>query len=384
MNSKSSSLESKKFVWDVRKYTNDKELNFIGPKLIGYYSVNQSRELVEDLSQLKYMVKQTGTTCLDLKLGVESTKSKEYFTKHQPFFEYLSRHEDVVDEFESSALNNVGFIMSRGSLIHIGRIPYNRNKKVIFEARLLNGAIYINRQMEVRESTDHDGWGHKFRQYMLSSSTKCEPEADEPVNQNQEFNGVFNFKLGNNNILYISEIDSISANSVESREDISKDLDEKSIIGELNSRKFVKLATSLITDNSPNFAKYKSLQYWLKCFYATSEELYVGFKNESGIVKEIKNYSVDDLKNMGYFWSSDTVLRFSSEFLTFVKRCFADKIPDGCDMKNLPEIKLYFQYMPRYIKGANYTFIEIIPASKDNELPWLPEWYIEKKISKND
>lgn len=88
----------------------------------------------------------------------------------------------------------------------------------------------------------------------FSESAKCEPETDEPVNQDQEFNGVFNIKLGKHNMMVLSEIDGVEALSMESREDVRKDLDEKTIIDELSSRKFVKLATSLKRDDDPKFA----------------------------------------------------------------------------------------------------------------------------------
>lgn len=81
-----------------------------------------------------------------------------------------------------------------------------------------------------------------------------EPNSDGPVNSNPEFNGVFSFKLGNDNILSLSEVDGVSANSMESRNDICKDLDERSNIVELNSRKLVKLFSSLKTDDDPKFA----------------------------------------------------------------------------------------------------------------------------------
>lgn len=60
-----------------------------------------------------------------------------------------------------------------------------------------------------------------------------------------------------------------------------------------------------------------------------------------------------------------------------------DKISDDCDIKKLPEIRLFFKYMPSPGKGMGGNFIEIIPEPNDDETVWLPEWYIEKK-AKND
>lgn len=131
--------------------------------------MNESQELAEDLSELKYMSKQPGSTYLDLTYGSSSSKNKSLLTKHEPFFEYLTRHEDVLEKFECSNIENVGFITSRGTLINIGKIPSNRDSKETFVAYLLNGAIYIKKAKEHREYTDEDAWGHKFRQYLLSS-----------------------------------------------------------------------------------------------------------------------------------------------------------------------------------------------------------------------
>lgn len=66
--------------------------------------------------------------------------------------------------------------------------------------------------------------------------------------------------------MYLSEVDGVSANSIDSREDICNDLDEKSIVDELSSRKFIKLTTSIKTDDDPKFAYvYISINFHIFC-----------------------------------------------------------------------------------------------------------------------
>lgn len=154
--------------WDTSKFEIDEYINITRPTLIGYYSVDESQELVDNMSELKYMLKQPGSTYLDLTLRIEDATSKVVPTKHNPFFDYLYYHEDIVNKFERSVFKNVGFITSRGVLIQIGKIPYNNNSEEIFIAQLINGVIYLNKQMKPWNPTNEIGWGYKFRQYLLS------------------------------------------------------------------------------------------------------------------------------------------------------------------------------------------------------------------------
>ncbi|XP_033211033.1 decapping nuclease DXO homolog isoform X2 [Belonocnema kinseyi] len=80
-------------------------------------------------------------------------------------------------------------------------------------------------------------WGRKFEQFVLSDDPTRPPNSLKPVNEKEEFCGIFSYQFGEHNLLYAGEVDGVISDEI---------LNEKSLL--TNAFKFCELKTNLFVD----------------------------------------------------------------------------------------------------------------------------------------
>lgn len=131
-------------------------------------------------------------------------------------------------------------------------------------------------------------WGFKFEQYMLSDEPGQSPDTTQPVDEGEEFACVFSTKLGDHNLLYVAEMDGVLA-----KEELQEPIDWA-------KQEFVELKTSLRPENHNqrrNFQQ-KILKWWCQSFLVGIDKIYCGFRDNHGIVSEVKSYKLKELVDM--------------------------------------------------------------------------------------
>lgn len=86
-----------------------------------------------------------------------------------------------------------------------------------------------------------------------------------------------------------------------------------------------------------NFYKFKSLNWWLQSFLVGIDAIYVGIRNDDGIVNEVKRMTLKELSNEAKkrnYWHGTVSTNFLNDFLKSVSK----------DMKNIDNPYVVFRY----------------------------------------
>lgn len=118
-----------------------------------------------------------------------------------------------------------------------------------------------------------------------------DPETSTPVDETEEFCGMFSTKLEGKNILLAAEMDGIISNKI---------LDHSS---EINWEKleFVELKVKRRETNERqknNFYRFKLIKWWCQSFLVGISKVYFGLRDDRGIVDEIDKMNVNDMPKM--------------------------------------------------------------------------------------
>ncbi|XP_077289082.1 decapping and exoribonuclease protein Rai1-like isoform X2 [Arctopsyche grandis] len=343
-----------------------------GPMLVGFFSVNEDQELLNDTSQLKYVVGKAGKTHIDLKLNFDYTKYNSDQDK-SPFFRYLLSHKQLLNDVEGSTFADVGFVTSRKTLMYISQMPHLQNP-IILNTRLVNGAIYVYRIVLYDTTTPYTNlstpWGYKFRQYMFSENATNDVSMDKPYLVGEEFVGVFKMLLNTHKILYRCEI-----NVMQSDKAIPISSDEMGVLPELDQKEFVSLKIVTGPYNETSFRINKSRSAAIHAIFGNVSQVFFGLKDDNGVVSEVIKHSTSDLQNMGApYWKVGEMITFCEEAFTYIKRCFSAEITRNGnninDIKTLPEMVMHFKKTPK-------QNLELVEFSEDVN-DWVPKWYSDQ------
>ncbi|XP_045508957.1 decapping and exoribonuclease protein-like isoform X2 [Colias croceus] len=211
-----------------------------------------------------------------------------------------------------------------------------------------------------------------------------EPNPDVPLDETEEFSLVFTTNLKNHKIVYGAEMDGIRCDKQYiDAVNISEEPDY--IIKYLLDKEFVELKTSRhieFANQDRNFRRFKAKKWWCQSFLAGVETIVCGFRNDDGIVEELKVYKVADLPKMcRKFWDPSVCLNFLETFFTFVKRCLAREVKrkygDNAtnNLQGLPLISLLFEWSP----GSP---VQVSNDYNHDDDPILAEWFL-KTFGKN-
>ncbi|CAH0747401.1 unnamed protein product [Diatraea saccharalis] len=185
------------------------------PEIIGYMSVDVSREYHSNLSQLKYLdYVPRGKIHLDLNHGIEKAVKRttdDNGEKITLLLKFLKNNIHYVTQDE------IGwrFITYRRTLISVMCNAFN-NTHVKIMASLFNNSIYLcslETPTEMHNRLSLNGrfcaWGYKFEQYLLSDLPGIHQNIEKPVIENEEFSLFYKACLGDHKLLYGAQIDGL-------------------------------------------------------------------------------------------------------------------------------------------------------------------------------
>ena len=242
--------------------------------------------------------------------------------------------------------------------------PYERREPWQMAVTLFNGTIYMNevetdeaRQRRLSMSQRQDEmcyWGYKFEDYTTSpvnQASNVVPAENAAVNNKEQYVTVVRSRLDKHSLIYGAEVDCC----MKGNETISPPLN------------YIELKTSKIIENDRmmwSFERYKLLKWWAQSFLAGVPKIVGGFRNDNGIVKELKSFNTLEIpskvagkRNM---WSGNVCLSFCNQFLGWVKSVVKDE---------------NVVYMLHWQEPFKHIIFKI---SKDPKDKFLPDWYVKE------
>ncbi|EDX18141.1 decapping nuclease DXO homolog [Drosophila simulans] len=299
------------------------------PECIGVCSINASREFVDDASCASYLAGQPWPPLpFDLNGGIEDVIRKPVEKGKRDLENmllYIKHHQKELLRQGSSDAGYLrldsDFVTLRGILRQIMCLQYD-NRTFRVKATLLNGSIYmckeetLEQQVENANMTkaqrDMCSWGFKFEQYLTSAQAQGKPVTNVPVNEAEEFMGVFHSNLAGISMLYGAELD-----CVDSMEPV--DFKDRKV---LESLKFVELKTSALNMNkyqTRSFNSFKSANWWSQSFLVDITTLYVGLRDTKGMMHKIEKIDVPTLTR-NKPWSPSAMFWYLEQFLHNLKK----------------------------------------------------------------
>ncbi|XP_034841129.1 decapping and exoribonuclease protein Rai1-like isoform X1 [Maniola hyperantus] len=341
------------------------------PIIIGYMSVDVDRQYHSDLSQLKFLNSiNNGSTSLDLNHNITSAvkrNTEDNEEKIDLLLKFLQdKHQYLFPQFQAD------FITYRRTLISVMCAAFDQ-ERILIRASLFKGSIYLcsieseqkisRRKSRSKEEMKFCAWGYKFEQYMSSDQPNLEPDIQAPVIENAEFSMFYYSKLGDYRLLYGAQIDSLLTEKSTLPKPKAKDFDTN--LNYLRSNSFAELKTNREIQYMRQeffFKKHKLLLCWCQCYLANLKGLYVGFRNDQGIVERLQWFDTQDIVSYcKYEWHPQIALDYLNQFLTFVKRSFEQY------QNQTGPVTLQFQF--NIDKSISVT------ENCDNDI--LPTWYTQ-------
>ncbi|XP_053685218.1 decapping nuclease DXO homolog [Sabethes cyaneus] len=343
------------------------------PKIVGFFSVGTERQYIPTADNLKYLnlPKPEANGCLriDLNKGFEIRIPKPTSAK-QERIDHLLRfmvHNGMnVTEGNSTKPD---FVCFRGLLRMLMCTPYDRDTGWIVLASRYKGTIYLcsketpeKLQQEANETEKQKRfcyYGFKFEQHVLTDDPNSEPNTSAPVVESEEFCCLFSTTLENKRILYGAEMDGIFSQTPINRDQIDATL--------LNRLQFVEVKVKRRESNqrqADNFFRFKSIKWWCQSFLVNVQRLFVGLRNDRGIVDEITEMSLKQLDRQSRrFWSASVCMTFCSDFLELVRAKMSQV--------DSPHTVYRFDYDPGKARAVLFGVLEGM-----NEETFLPDWYV--------
>lgn len=296
-----------------RYYNPNQFPNISKPRMISGFSIANNHQLPKNYSQLKYLqVPNSNDLKLDLNIGFETriTKPSNQDNKIDHILKYilsdLNKLKNCDQEIEN--LFNFQFVCFRGLLRLLMCTPYDLREPWTILAMKYKGTIYLcqketdekkfQRLNEDEKSKRFCSYGFKFEQYLLTDNPNVDPETNQPVNETEEFCGMFSTKLEGKNILLAAEMDGILSNKM---------LDYSSEIN-WDEQEFVELKVKRRETNErqkSNFYRFKLIKWWCQSFLVGIQRVYFGLRDDRGIVDEIDQMNVTDMPNMAKVYVSN-------------------------------------------------------------------------------
>ncbi|KAL4715256.1 hypothetical protein ACJJTC_007838 [Scirpophaga incertulas] len=323
------------------------------------------------LENLKYVKNiQNKKVCFDLNKNIENTKRKppHMDVKLDELLKYLLENERRLNWPLCSTIEESHFFCFRGVLTCIGKTPFEYLGRMSEPWRvvviLFKGHIYLchrfnETQIEQRTNMSEDrmrysSWGYKFEQYVVSDSPQSEPTPDEPLNEFKEFSLIFKKRLKKHTIVFGAEMDALYCNEGNITS-LPTNQTQEILAQYFSDKKFVELKTNKLIRSmwqNKQFNTHKTKRIWLQCYLAGVETVICGFRDDHGIVQELKIYSLRDLISTAINWNPDVMLNFLDAFLTYVKQCLTSEVhrqfgDEGLrNINKLPMIALRLDWTP--------------------------------------
>ncbi|XP_053967051.1 decapping nuclease DXO homolog [Anastrepha ludens] len=350
------------------------------PRPIGYFSVVGGilREYENSAQQLHYYRQPSPKKFpLDLNEGLqEAIKKPEsvYDEGLDHILKFIFDHRDRLTKPLASSEGSLRslyaeFVCWRGLLRLLMCTPYEYRSDWSIAVTRFNGTFYLwkrdtdqEKMQRAKESVQQRtfaSYGFKFEQYCLSESPFLEPNATGPVDECSEFSCVFTTKLGGLDVLYGAEMDGI--------------ISEQPVVLEgenatsLDNLKFIEVKVrqgNLNRNQLQSYNRHKTRNWWCQSFLVGIQDIYVGLRNERGLVDRIEHTEVRVLPKQGVaHWTPNVCVTFLIEFLNRIRSLMADV--------NCPYTTFEF-----YFNSSRGT-ITYERIKGKSEHSFLPDFYIE-------
>lgn len=344
---------------------------FRKPSEIGSFSLDCERKFHNDNRQMKYISIPPRLTHLhwDLNIGYAEAVRKDFGKKEKIdiLLTWILFHQDKIKEIfcdpKSSNEPKIDFVCFRGLLTSICATIYENKDDWLICATKFKSIIYLcafdtDENIRRRETaTERDkvmcSWGYKFEQFMAADTPESKPNLSVPVNEKEEYCIVLKGRLNNHTLLFSAEVDGKDPAYL-----------KKSDNDPTSTESYIELKTSrIITSDrqNRNFCRFKLLKWWLQSFLVGIPKIICGFRDDRGIVQNLRMFDVKGIPKMAEnMWSPASCLNFCSQFLDFVQQCV---------VKDNPSVVYKFYWRP----NCPITCEEL---TSPGEYRILPDWYI--------
>ncbi|XP_038067147.1 decapping and exoribonuclease protein-like [Patiria miniata] len=352
---------------------------FSRPRELGHFSLEIDRSFVNDDRHLKhyYPPSKESDLDLDLRQGFETfvkrddnvkerlnnvmkwiIHNKQHFLKPERTVgvHYDTETDDMIESL------GIDFIAWRGHFTKFLCTPNENREGWEMAVTLFRGTIYIS-EVETEQDRQHrlemNHWekqcmygGYKFEQYVTSDGKKA-PDPSQPVNNIEAFCTVVRSDLGPFKLLYSGEVDCLQPGSTLKPPENYLELK--------TSRKWY------THKNESSFYRYKLLKWWAQSFLVGIPEVICGFRDDDGVVQEIKHFKTMEMpKHSMGSWDGSVCFNFLLKLLAFIKSVAV--IDD-------PSMVYLFERKP------GESVISYTEHRADGQ-QFIPEWYIS--AFKND
>ncbi|XP_064651593.1 decapping and exoribonuclease protein-like [Lineus longissimus] len=351
---------------------------FREPREVGCFCLDESRQYHNDNHLLKFYRPPSNTKNLhlDLRLGYDTFIKQDDAGKiSSPIDDLLRWIRDHPNKFLPPTITDAAspdarnrgkiftdFICWRGLLTKLLCTPFEEREGWIVSVVKFHDTYYMC-EYETQERIDERNntsqrqeemsyWGYKFEQYVVASKPHGQPEnASTPVNSNPGYNVVVRSRLESHSLVFAGEVDCCDPD---------------------NPKTMVELKTSRLLTHprqESSFMRFKLKKWWAQSFLVGIPKIICGFRDDDGIVRELKTYRTMEIPNMvrdkPNMWNAGICFNFLNAFLSFVKKVMV--------MDNSTRSPYVFRYKPKVSRDK--VVWECHPP--DSMYSFLPDWYVQ-------
>ncbi|KAJ2345570.1 decapping endonuclease targeting mRNA [Coemansia erecta] len=319
---------------------------FKEPREILSFSYDEQRQMRMDNHQLKYFYPPRVDDAPSLFDGFEqqicrdSTKNEHIDGLLNALAFERQRARAALDEKKKKNMD-ADFVMYRGMLTRIFVTPFSLRDEWSMNIARVGRTIYIEDNVTSEKIAERAGSSEQHQKMMFSGykfealsmidappeslsqeqlAAKLGQRSSEVVNTHSEYCTVFRTQLGPHSIISGAEVDCI----------------DRAKPGELPNRHYRELKTSrcLDTEKARNsFARFKLLKFWAQSFIAGIPVVTVGFRDDEGRLREVRDIRTQDMPRMvrdkPRMWEANVCMNFANQVLQFIKDQALEEGPEA-------------------------------------------------------
>ncbi|XP_043281674.1 decapping and exoribonuclease protein-like isoform X2 [Venturia canescens] len=299
---------------------------------------------------------------IDLNEGFENIVVSQAEIKKIRALQWIDENRDTIKASpETGRLIEPNFVCSPQTLVLFMSASYVPFQSWGMWAAKWQGTIYIKTAAGFNRGNyenDEKFWyrNHKFCEYVVSESPKEAPNPKKPLVKDEAFRCIYQRQFGQHSVLY-----SASRKAVLSDKIFSDPLP-------LDELKFIDLRISKTIKyqgQETYLKKYIFLRWWANVILVNDDQVLCGFRDDNGIVHELKTYKTDDLPKLSEgFWDPQKCLDSCETILTTI----AETVVEDCD-------KMIYEIVKKPRKNIEINKLE---PSEENSV--VPEWYKNSMI----
>lgn len=354
----------------VERFSKRTVPKFSRPQEVACFSYDEKRRLFLDARGLKYYV--PPNQAIPLSHGFESYVTRDLAKPEHLDALLASLHAEGLASREAptpaTRRTTASFVTWRGILTKLFSACFDRREQLVLRAVLFNGTIYlVEHELEARQERERNLagkeaiWAYGGYKFEALSTVAVPPDQATPemlaeretaiVNNNEQFCSVLKTRFGDHLIYIGAEVDCA--------------LDPPAEPGSTDT--YVELKTNRVIGNERQHRAFgsKLMKIYLQSFLAGIPRVFVGFRDDDNIVREIREFDTMEIPEMTHGtvdWDANVCMAFGAAVLEFLKRT----------------IKIDDPYVVHTVRleadGARMTVVKEEPGP--NAQTFLPEWFI--------